>query len=72
LSNKNQNVSFQSNGRLHVLGVAAEIDPAIGRKLKRGFILVFSVFFTTYSNLGLEWYVPLLRMVKSVLSKLIV
>jgi len=37
LSNKDQNSSVQnSSGRLHVLGIDAEIDPAVGKKLKRG------------------------------------
>ena len=37
MSNKDQNLSVQnSSGRLHVLGIDAEIDPAVGKKLKRG------------------------------------
>jgi hypothetical protein len=36
MSNKNSNSALDSRGRLHVLGIDAEIDPCIGKKLKRG------------------------------------
>ena len=36
LGNQKTNVKLMRRGRLHVLGVDAEIDPAIGYKLKRG------------------------------------
>jgi hypothetical protein len=36
LSNQNQNPKITSKPRLHVLGIDAEVDPVIGKKLKRG------------------------------------
>ncbi|MDR2720604.1 MAG: type IV secretion system DNA-binding domain-containing protein [Nitrososphaerota archaeon] len=35
-TNKNSNSALNSSGRLHVLGIDAEIDPCIGKKLQRG------------------------------------
>jgi hypothetical protein len=41
-NNKNSNSpqsSVNNKNRLHVLGIDAEVDPCIGRKLERGFML---------------------------------
>jgi hypothetical protein len=36
MSGKNSNSPLNGKGRLHVLGIDAEIDPCIGHKKKRG------------------------------------